>query len=171
MRAFVDSKGALHILYRAAGEKVNRDMHLLSSKDQGKTFESALVQRWKIKECTMSLAAFAEGPGGVRAAWETEGQVFFATLEPGGGKLAEPIAAPGDGRPRKYPALAVGPNGETVLAWAEGAGWNKGGALVWQVFDKDGKPTEERGRIDGGVPVWSLPAVAIDADGKILIMH
>jgi hypothetical protein len=170
MRGFADSKGAVHLLYRSAGEKVNRDMYLLSSTDKGKTFEGTMVQRWKIAECTMSLAAFAEGEGGVRAAWETEGKVYFGTFEPGAAKISEPTAMPA-GRAQKYPALAVGPKGETVLAWAEGAGWNKGGALVWQVFDSTGKPTDERSRVDGGVPVWSLPAVAVDSDGKIIIVH
>lgn len=170
MRAFVDSKATLHILYRSAGGKVNRDMQLLSSSDHGKTFESKLLQRWNNKECVMSLAAFAEGPGGVRAAWETEGKVYFATFEPGTAKVSEPIAMPA-GRGQKYPAIAAGPKGETVLAWAEGAGWNKGGALVWQAFDADGKPTRDRGKIDAGVPVWSLPAVGIDSTGKIIVVH
>ena len=170
MRGFVDSKGALHLLYRSAGEKVNRDMYLLTSTDQAKTFESSLLQRWKVAECTMSLAAFAEGKGGVRAAWETEGKVHFARFEPGAAKVSEPIAMREGGK-QKYPALAVGPKGETVVAWAEGAGWNKGGALVWQVFDSNGKPTTERGRVDGGVPVWSLPAVAVGSDGKIIVVH
>jgi hypothetical protein len=170
MRGFVDSKGAFHLLYRAAGGKVNRDMHLLSSTDQGKTFESKLLQRWKKPECVMSLAAFAEGMGGVRATWETEGKVYFATFEPGTMKVSEPIAMPGGGG-QKYPAVAVTPKGETIVAWAEGAGWNKGGALVWQTFDSIGKPAGERGRVDGGVPVWSLPAVAVDSEGKIVIMH
>jgi hypothetical protein len=170
MRAFVDSKGAFHVLYRSAGAKVNRDMYMLSSTDHGKTFDSKLLQRWENKECVMSLAAFAEGEGGVRAAWETQGKVYFASFEPGASKVSEPIAMPVGGK-QKYPAIAVGPKGETILAWADGAGWNKGGALVWQAFDATGKPSTERGRIDGGVPVWGLPAVAVGSDGKVIIVH
>jgi hypothetical protein len=171
MRGFVDSKRAFHILYRSASEKVHRDMYLLSSTDQGKTFQGKLLQRWRKSECVMSLAAFAEGTGGVRAAWETEGKVYFATIEPGTGTAREPIAMPGGRGTQKYPALAVGPKGETVVAWAEGAGWNKGGSLVWQAFDPTGKPTRAGGRVEGGIPVWSLPAVAVHADGTILVVH
>jgi hypothetical protein len=39
------------------------------------------------------------------------------------------------------------------------------------VFDKTGKPTEDKGHIDDGIPVWGLPAVVADSDGKFLIIH
>jgi hypothetical protein len=56
------------------------------------------------------------------------------------------------------------------LDWTEGTGWNKGGALAWQVFDKDGKPTAERGRTDG-VPVWSMAAVFARPDGGFTVLY
>jgi hypothetical protein len=171
MRGFADSKGALHLLYRSAGKKVNRDMYLLTSADAGKSFESVSVQAWKIENCPLSSEAFAEGPGGVRAAWETGGEVYFTTLAPGGGKLATPINPPGGGRSRKHPALAVTPDGKIVMAWAEGTGWNKGGSLSWLVFDKDGKPTRETGKVMNGIAVWGAPAVAADGDGNVVILH
>jgi hypothetical protein len=171
MRGFVDSKGALHLLYRSAGKKVNRDMYLLTSTDAGKGFNSVSVQAWKIENCPMSSESFAEGPGGVRAAWETGGEVFFATMDAGGGKLSKPINPPGPGRGRKHPAVAVTPDGKTVMAWAEGTGWNRGGSLSWLVFDKDGKPTRERGGVPNGISVWGAPAVAADGEGNVVILH
>jgi hypothetical protein len=89
----------------------------------------------------MSTMALVEGPNGVFAAWETDGQIYFARSKPGTANFTEPQAAPGAGRGRKHPALAIGARGEILLVWREGTGWQQGGALAWQVFDKDGKPT------------------------------
>src|SRR5262249_37760692 len=133
MRGFVDSKGGLHLLYRSASGGT-RDMYLLSSKDEGKSFQSLLIQKWSINSCPMSSEAFAEGPKGALAAWQTEEQVYFAHWTPGSNDLGKPQAAPGNGRKRKHPALAVNARGETLLVWTEGTDWERGGALVWQVF-------------------------------------
>jgi hypothetical protein len=170
MRGFVDSKGALHLLYRAATRKVNRDMYLLTSTDHGKTFESVLLQRWSLDACPMSSEAFAEGPGGVVLAWETSNQVYFAQLKPGESRPSEP-RSPANSRNSKHPALAVTPNGDIVLAWAEGTGWSRGGALAWQVFDGTGRPLGQRGRVEGGIPVWGVPTVAASPTGQVVIVH
>lgn len=171
MRAFLDSKGTLHLLYRSATQKSNRDMCLLSSSNQGKTFQRTLLQNWRIDKCPMSSEAFAEGVGGVVAAWDTDSQVYFSRMAPGTGKVSKPVGAPGAGKVRKHPALAVGPKGETVLVWTEGTAWNRGGALAWQVFDAAGKPTAEKGRLDGAIPVWGLPTVVAGTDGEIVVIH
>jgi len=57
-----------------------------------------------------------------------------------------------------------------LLAWIEGTGWQKGGALAWQIFDKHGNPTSVRGRVDGAIPVWGLPA-AVATDSGFTIVH
>ena len=114
--------------------------------------------------------ALVEGPSGVVAAWDTDGQIYFATIKPGTMEFSEPQSAPGDGRDRKHPALACNARGEMILAWTEGTGWEKGGALAWQVFDKSGKPTAEKGRVERGIPVWGLPAVAA-TEGGFTIVH
>ena len=126
----------------------------------------------------MSTMALVEGPGGVVAAWETDGQIYFASLsrkreparKPGTDSFTKPQAAPGTGRERKHPALAVNAKGETILVWTEGTGWERGGALVWQAFDQSGTATEDRGRSDGGIPVWGLPTV-VATDGGFTIIH
>jgi hypothetical protein len=46
-RAFADSSGALHLLYRSATDDVNRDMYLLRSGDRGRSFEGTLLHRWR----------------------------------------------------------------------------------------------------------------------------
>ena len=56
------------------------------------------------------------------------------------------------------------------MAWTEGTAWQKGGALGWQLFDKHGKATAEKGRADG-VPVWSLPAAYAQSDGSFVVVY
>jgi len=168
MKSFVDSKGALHLLYRSASNG-SRDIYMLTSTDRGKSFSGTQIQRWRTEKCPMSTEAFAEGPGGFLAAWETEKQIYFARAEPAASVLAGPSPVPGNGGGRKHPALAVNDKGETMLVWTEGTDWNQGGALVWQVLDKTGRPTAERGRVDGGIPVWGLPTVVAGPDGFVII--
>ena len=87
----------------------------------------------------MSSQALVEGLDGVLAAWETAGQVLYGKIDAGTLSVARPAPAPGAARDRKHPALAVNAAGETLLVWTEGTGWQKGGALAWQVFDCSGR--------------------------------
>jgi hypothetical protein len=123
----------------------------------------------------MSSEALVEGrtPSGgvVLAGWETDGQVFYGKIDPTGPNVSPRIAAPSPGKLRKHPALAVNPQGQTLLAWTEGTAWQKGGALAWQVFDQNGQPTGEKGRIDGAVPTWGLAAAYARPDGGFTIVH
>ena len=118
----------------------------------------------------MSTMALVEGPSGVVAAWETDGQIYLASLKPGTDSFTKPQAAPGTGRERKHPALAGNGRGETILVWTEGMGWNRGGGVAWQVFDRDGKPTAEQGTASG-VPTWSLVTVFTRSDGGFTILY
>jgi hypothetical protein len=119
----------------------------------------------------MSSATFAESAGGVLGAWESYGQVYYAQIDPVAVRVSTPIAAPGAGGNRKHPAVAVNARGETLLAWVEGAGWQKGGALAWQRFDKEGRPTADKGRVEGGIPTWGLATVVARPDGGFTIFH
>ena len=48
--------------------------------------------------------------------------------------------------------------GECANSWTEGMGWQRGGSVAWQLFDRDGDPLGEgRGNAEG-VPVWSSVA-------------
>src|SRR5689334_10607403 len=112
----------------------------------------------------MSTMSLVEGPDGVVGAWETDGQIYFEKL----GNSA-PIAAPGKGEGRKHPSLAFDSTGNMLLAWTEGAGWEKGGALAWQLYDRSGNPVGTAQRLDSGIPTWGLPTIAATNDGFNLI--
>jgi hypothetical protein len=155
MRAFADHQDNVYVLYRAATESVNRDMVLLISENTGRNFYEALVHK-----CNRA----------VLLAWETEGQVYYAEVDPSTSLISSPVAAPGNGKRRKHPVLASNGRGETILVWTEGTGWQKGGYLAWQVFDKANKPTEEKGQAEG-VPVWSLAAVFASSDEGFTIIY
>ncbi len=168
--AFVDRKGTLYVLYRSATQMVHRDIYLLTSHDRGRTFEGSDISKWNVGYCVMSSESFAESPAGVLAAWETEKQAYYGRIDPTTGKLSPPVAAPGAGANRKYPAVAGNAQGNTILVWTEDMAWKKGGSVAWQVYDKDGRPTPERGQANG-VPVWSLVAAYARADGSFVVVY
>ena len=118
----------------------------------------------------MSSAALVEGPKGVIAAWETEGQVRYARLDSATGRPGPSITPPGGGG-RKHPSVAVNASGDILLAWTEGTGWNRGGALAWQRYDAGGKALPERGRVEGGVPTWGLATAISRSDGGFILIH
>ena len=171
MKAFADRQGTLYMLYRAAREMVNRDMVLLTSIDHGRSFRGEVADYWMVPNCPMSSEAFADAGDYVLSAWETDGQVFFSRIDKKDQLGSRPIAAPGTARGRKHPALAVNGKGQTIFVWTEGTGWEKGGALAWQVFDEKGKSTGARGRADQAIPVWSFAAVYAEPDDSFVILH
>ncbi len=173
MRAFADRQGRVHLLYRAATESVNRDMYLLTSDNRGQSFSGMLLDKWQLNACPMSSAALSNGAdsaNGLLAAWETQGQVYFASLNPKKSQSLSPIPATGVADKRKHPAIASNSRGETMLVWTEGTGWKKGGSLAWQLYDAQGKPVGERGEAPG-IPVWSLAAVIAEKDSNFTIIY
>ena len=67
------------VSYRGAGENVRRGQRLLKSTDGGQTFVDTLIQPWPIAACPVTTTTFARGPDVTRVAWETQGQVYFAS--------------------------------------------------------------------------------------------
>jgi hypothetical protein len=118
----------------------------------------------------MSSASLTDTGRGVLAAWETAEEVYWARVDPATTKASAPVKPPGTAK-RKHPSVASNRRGEVILVWAEGTGWERSGALVWQVFDKSGRPTDDKGRIERGVPTWSLPTVVSQPDGDFMIIH
>ncbi len=172
-RALATQDGTVYLLYRAATRGVDRDMYLLSSDDLAGHFRGESIHPWPANVCPMSSAALSEPAGGlgVLAAWETRGQVYFSRIDPRTHRAGPPIAPEGGVGNRKHPAVAANARGQTMLVWTEGTGWQKGGSLAWQLFDRDGRPGGMSGRIKDGVPVWGLAAVVARPDGSFAIIR
>jgi hypothetical protein len=115
----------------------------------------------------MSSMDFAENAKTVVGAWETGGQVYWTRID-GGDR--QPIAAPGEGKGRKHPRVAANENGEVLLVWTEGTGWQKGGSLAWQLYDRSGLPTSEKKQLPG-VPTWSFAAAIARPDNGFSILY
>jgi hypothetical protein len=168
MRALAHD-GTLSILFRSATALTHRDSYLLTSTDRGATFAATKLHEWNVAACQMSTYALApNGPGSV-AARETAGQVHWLGRQPDGSQT-EVITPAGASGARKHPSLAVNARGEVLLAWTEGTGWNKGGALAWQRFDSQGRPIGSRGTASG-VATWSLGAAAATSDGRFVVVY
>ena len=119
----------------------------------------------------MSSASFTTSGDDVLAAWESRRQVYFARIEGETGEVSEPISAPGRGDNRKHPVLANDGDGRIILVWTESTGWQRGGEVVWQIFDADGDPMPgESGRAKD-LPVWGLAAVVPRPDGVFTIVY
>ena len=56
------------------------------------------------------------------------------------------------------------------MVWSEGTGWNQGGSVHWQLYDRAGKELGAAGRADG-LPAWSLPTAAARADGTFVVLY
>jgi hypothetical protein len=179
MRAGWDGD-ALFVLYRAAREGNHRDLYALVSNDHGATFRGARLDEWTIDRCVMSTAALQAAPAPspaaktMLAAWEDEGDVAWARLdpkEPGAARTIRPPARDAAKLERKHPALAQDGAGRVLLAWTEGMGWEHGGAVAWQLFDRDGRAVDGASGRRDGVPAWSLVAVAARNDGSFVIFQ
>jgi hypothetical protein len=172
MKAFIDARGLLYVLYRAAGENVNRDTTLLISHNKGKSFEQKTLARWKLDACPLTVYSITQGPSAtapILGAWKNQEQVYYAALNIEGKSLSGPISPAGSGNNRKYPVIVANAKGETLFAWTEGTAWGKGGSLMWQVFDQNGKPVGEKGYSDGVAP-WSLLTAFAQANGNFVLM-
>jgi hypothetical protein len=79
--------------------------------------------------------------------------------------MTRPVSPEGDPGNRKHPRLAADNSGNVLLVWAEGTGWQKGGAIAWQVFDALGRPiTGAKARTEG-LPVWDFAAAVAGESG------
>ncbi len=170
MRAAVDRSGALFMLFRSARAMVNRDTYMLTSRDHGMSFTADKLHGWSVGACQMSTYALATTGERTFAAWETAGQVHWLSVDSASGRRSAIVAPDGPAGGRKHPSIAATDQGQVLLVWTEGTGWNKGGRLAWQRFDAAGRPDGARGDV-AGVATWSLGAAAALPDGRFAIVY
>lgn len=169
LTAFANARGETFVLFRTARSMMQRDMMLLVSRDYGQRFEETFTHPWSVGMCPMSSASLATSGKGTWAAWEKAGAIYTTSLSDAAQK--NPPARPVESRKgAKHPRVAANQRGETLAVWTEGTGWERGGALAWQVFNPEGEPTSERGRQDG-IPVWSYAASFARPDGSFVILE
>lgn len=163
---FADRSGIVRVLYRSAAENIHRDIYLVTSAHPESGFTGRKLDTWNVNACPMSSMDFAQADGKVEGAWETGGQVYFEDLT---ATNAAPVKATGEGQNRKHPRIAIASNGETLMVWTEGTGWNRGGSLAWQLYDAAGKPLGEKSTVPG-VPAWSFGDV-VTQPGRFLVLY
>ena len=168
LRILATRSGEVQLLYRSATNGTQRDIYSVVSRDRGRTFAGTRVHPWEINACPMTSMYLAPGESVLRA-WETDGQVYYAGVDPGA-----PISptAPDGTAPlrRKHPRLAVSSQGTVLLAWADGTAWGRGGAVGWQLFGRDGRAMDLQG-LHSGIPPWSFAAVVAREDGGFRIFY
>jgi hypothetical protein len=170
MSLSADHRGNVYALYRSARELVHRDLYVLASADGGRSYHGTMLSPWETSSCPMSSMAFAEGPSGVIAAWETAGEVRFAHVSADAPSASPAIGPAGDARNRKHPRLAVNGAGQILLLWTEGTAWARGGSIAWQVFGPHGEALADSGRRTD-LPAWSFGAAAAHADGTFTVFY
>ena len=117
----------------------------------------------------MSSEAFASGPKGTFAAWETEKRVHFGFVNSDPARTTDSIV-PSEGANQKYPSLAVNRNGLVLVSWTEGMGWKRGGSLRWQLVDSADRNVGDLGAADG-VPAWSLISAYPLKNGNFVVLY
>jgi hypothetical protein len=168
LKSFVNRRGELFVLYRQAREGTDRDEVLLLSDDAGVSFREVLSHPWKATTCPMSSAWVAEaGPGQTVAAWETAGRVWFDFF---GANAGPHRATEQAGMGQKFPMTATSKSGETLLVWVEGAGWEKGGDLVWETIDAKGNASGLSRKKDA-VAAWTFAAPLVRKNGSFEIIY
>jgi hypothetical protein len=170
VRLLADRRGTLHILFRSAIDITHRDTYLLTSRDKGQTFSSDLMQPWNVGACPMSTFGLSETASDVLAAWETGGQLQWLRIDEATGRRSNWATPSGNATTRRYPAIAGNSRGDVLLAWIEGASWNKGGTLAWQRFGSDAKPVGAVTR-EINTPTWDTPAVVARDEGRFVVLY
>jgi len=153
------------VLYRSATNRVHRDIYLLRSDGKGAKFTGERLDQWEIEACPMSAMSLGFAGDATIAAWEAKGgDIAFSIV----GSTVRGRVVHGVEK-RKYPDVALAPDGHFLLTWIDGAGWKKGGRLGWQLFDPNGKAIGLP-KTGPATDVWTKPTTVFDGE-SFLIIH
>ena len=166
LSALVDDAGALHFIYRVALDRVDRNSYAMRSTDQGATFESIPIDTWKLNACPGSAYSFATSGDQTLVSWRTVNNIFFKPLD-----AEDPISPGGQVALRRAANLALRPDGVALMAWAEGANFNKPHDLRWQKYGPDGNPVGDPGILKDAFARWGNPEAFVDANGAFVILY
>ena len=123
--------GNLFVIYRRAANDSGRDTVLLKSTDRAKTFAARTVQCWSAPICPMTTFALSNHDGEVEAAWESPEGIEMVSLN--SPRLKSKTVAAGA---NKFPTLACGSNGTSLLTYINGSSWQRGGMMHWTLVDR-----------------------------------
>gem|GEM_PF-131244 len=179
--AVFDAKGAIHVLYRAAGGNAFRSVQRMTSRDAGKTWLLGELDQWRERSVPTSTLALARRNTTLLAAWQTR------ELNIEVGVLAAPDAPPksvftmprdvGPAGVRRDPVLLVSPAGFTLVAWstitagADDATPAKAHAICWQLFDAEGRLVRGASGVASDLPIATRAAGWVNPDGTFSLIY
>lgn len=156
--------GKLAVLYR---EEMNneRDMYMvLWDQAQSKVSRTRIsTTLWKIDACPMSYYTLSRTQSGFVAVWPTEGQIYFARLDPKG-NLSPPleVRTPGKAGHRTGMLALSAPDGSTLVAWT------KDHQVGWQLYDAEGQASGPAG---SAASSGDGVAGVVNKDGRFIIFR
>jgi hypothetical protein len=166
--ALVDRDNRLNILYRAATDGIHRDLTWAVVGNDG-SVRTERLGAWDLNACPMTTSALVQDGAGLVAAWQTEHQIYWTTLDPNRLSHTPEQSLSGSGV-RSHPSVAVNRRGDRLIAWADGTAWARGGSVSWELQDASGTRIDGR-EAAGSVPVWGLVESVALPDGSFLILH
>jgi hypothetical protein len=170
MKAFADAKGAVYVLYRGALEMTDRAEVLLVSPKAGAPFKVVNKHRWEIATCPMSSAFLSSDEKGAVAAWETDGQIFYTTVDPITMSVGKIQSLPTNTK-KRHPSVIENSEGETLVTWSEGTGWARGGTAYWRAMgEKPGSVSVVEGHGEN-LPAWGMVTGFAKPNGDFVVIY
>jgi len=164
-----DSVVVLYNMYKKRQRA--RDARLLWSDDRGGTFETQYVSGLSLAREPNSTACLWWGRPYLLAAWEADGEVFWAGIDKTSHKIALPVKPRESKMYRRRPVVAGNARKVAVLAWMEAPNHRKPSErLGWQAFTFESRVSLGMGRV-ADAPSDTFPAVFLRPDQGFTILY